>query len=475
MKKHLLAAAALATAALTMAPTTTEAIPAFARQTGSACLSCHFQTFPALTAFGRAFKQNAFTDVGEEALIEDEGLSIPAVLNATIVVRGNYTNTKTTTATPPAAFNAAQAAVNAAQAAVNAAQAAVNAPGGNTAANQAALLHAQAVLAQAKANVPPAPSTTTGVWNIPSETPLLIAGRIGEHTGAFLEFGGGAGGANGTATANFQVMNSFDLGDFKAGLNIFNAGFGWTQGIEVSNVIGQHAGAVGALGDVSAEMQMGFRAANEQGIALWAGNDLFTAQLAMIAPDAPGANVKFKLVPGFRVFVTPEVAGWELGIGFGAISGKKTYGNNAASYAIDNQFIDFQAQGEVNEMQIGFYADYAQSKYKVPNVAVPAANRIVWGSWAAGAVNGDKNQGFSLRATVKPLHNLIFGIGYGQVKYKPTTAGVQGVTQKMTKLALTYQIYQNFVVNLAYWTTKNAGWVKGTKVTNTMLEFEALM
>ena len=452
MKKHIVAAAmaVAAGAALVGAPTESQAIPAFARQTGSACLNCHFQTFPAITAFGRAFKQGAFTDVGDEALVEDEGLSIPAVLNATVVVRGNHTITKTSgiTAQNLGAYNAA---------------------------NQTAFTAAQ--LNQI--------NKTVGVWNIPSETPLLIAGRIGEHTGAFLEWVGGVQqgvaniNANNTPSANFQVMNSFDFGDLKGGVNIFNAGFGWTQGIEVSNVIGQHAGAAGGLGDVSAEMQLGFRAGNEQGLAFWVGSDLFTAQLAMIAPDAPGANVKFKLVPGFRVFVTPEVAGWDVGVGVGFINGKKTYGNNAASYAIDNQFIDVQAQGEVGDAQIGVYLDYAQSKYHVPNAAVAAANQIVWGNWHPNAGDGDKLKGYSLRVTVKPLHNVIFGLGYGQTKYTPAAAqvnaGVQGATQKITKLDVTYEIYQNFEINLAYTTTKNANWVKGWKQTDTLIEFEALM
>lgn len=33
-----------------------EAVPAFARQTGLSCSTCHFQHFPALNAFGRSFK-----------------------------------------------------------------------------------------------------------------------------------------------------------------------------------------------------------------------------------------------------------------------------------------------------------------------------------------------------------------------------------------------------------------------------------
>ncbi|MDQ6974948.1 MAG: hypothetical protein Q9M22_00105, partial [Mariprofundaceae bacterium] len=116
MKKTLLSAAAFAVAgvsAVAIMPTTSEAIPAFARQTGAACLSCHFQTFPAVNAFGRSFKLNAFTDVGEQALIEDEGLSLPSVLNASFVLRAQYNLSKTTF---PTASSAAAAAASAASA-----------------------------------------------------------------------------------------------------------------------------------------------------------------------------------------------------------------------------------------------------------------------------------------------------------------------------------------------------------------------
>ncbi|HKI62082.1 MAG TPA: hypothetical protein VKA31_07295, partial [Mariprofundaceae bacterium] len=147
MKKTLLSAAAfavVAVSAVAVAPTTSEAIPAFARQTGAACLSCHFQTFPAINGFGRAFKKGSFTDVGEQALVEDDNLSIPSVLNATVVIRGDFTNTKVT-----------------------------GLPIGTT-----------------------NPNISSGAWNIPSETPILIAGRLGSNTGAFVEFAnGGAGNA----------------------------------------------------------------------------------------------------------------------------------------------------------------------------------------------------------------------------------------------------------------------------------------
>jgi len=100
MKKILLSAAAfavVAVSAVSVAPTTSEAIPAFARQTGAACLSCHFQSFPTLAPFGREFKKGAFTDVGEQALVEDDNLSMPSVLNITMMFRPQF-NTSTSAA-----------------------------------------------------------------------------------------------------------------------------------------------------------------------------------------------------------------------------------------------------------------------------------------------------------------------------------------------------------------------------------------
>src|SRR3989338_10366085 len=66
------------------------AVTAFARQTGLACSTCHFQHFPALNAFGRAFKAGGYTQVWGQSLIEGEDLSIPATLNASLVTKIRY-------------------------------------------------------------------------------------------------------------------------------------------------------------------------------------------------------------------------------------------------------------------------------------------------------------------------------------------------------------------------------------------------
>src|ERR1700687_2157816 len=61
------------------------ALPSFARQTNKACAACHFENFPMLTDYGRAFKASGFTEIYTEPTRENTDsaeLSIPLVLNA---------------------------------------------------------------------------------------------------------------------------------------------------------------------------------------------------------------------------------------------------------------------------------------------------------------------------------------------------------------------------------------------------------
>lgn len=55
-----IAAFAMASGGLLLAPGSAQAVPSFARQTGFACEACH-TVFPELTPFGRRFKLNAYT------------------------------------------------------------------------------------------------------------------------------------------------------------------------------------------------------------------------------------------------------------------------------------------------------------------------------------------------------------------------------------------------------------------------------
>lgn len=147
MKKMLLSAAAfavVAVSAVAVAPTTSEAVPAFARQTGAACLNCHFSAIPRLTAFGRTFRMNAFRDMGEQALIEDDHLSLPAIFNMSFLMKARISSGHTT--------NGA----------------------GVTVASGGAIGGAVGNATQIQ---------------FPDETALLFGGRVGEHMGMFVEMG----------------------------------------------------------------------------------------------------------------------------------------------------------------------------------------------------------------------------------------------------------------------------------------------
>src|SRR3972149_11904250 len=69
------------------------AVPAFGRQPGMACNSCHFQHFPLLNEFGRSFKSDGYTTIGGQSLMEGDFLSLPSVLNASLVTKLRYQKT----------------------------------------------------------------------------------------------------------------------------------------------------------------------------------------------------------------------------------------------------------------------------------------------------------------------------------------------------------------------------------------------
>ncbi|MBT3206583.1 MAG: hypothetical protein HN349_19880, partial [Gammaproteobacteria bacterium] len=67
-----------------------QAVPAFARQMGTACSACHFQNYPALNSFGRMFRSKGFTMGGMQKMVEGDGLSLPSNLNASVITKIRY-------------------------------------------------------------------------------------------------------------------------------------------------------------------------------------------------------------------------------------------------------------------------------------------------------------------------------------------------------------------------------------------------
>jgi len=431
MKKTLLSAAAfavVAVSAVSIAPTTSEAIPAFARQTGAACLSCHFQTFPALNDFGRAFKLGAFTDVGEQALIEDDNFSLPAVLNLGMVLRPQFISTKD----------------------VNGA-------------------------------------VTTG-WSVPADSNILLAGRVGSNVGAFVEFAGGAG--------NFQMMSSFDFDTFKAGLNIAATSFGPTAGLEFLSVYGQHSGKLFG-GDVSAVNNIIGGPGGDTAIAAWASNDMITVQVAAVVPgqnlagnanDGTGvSNASF--VPMVALTYAGDLGGFDTLVEVGTMTGTATSASaavngtvNAAGTAVagtaagitssgvNAQWIAAQVQGEIGDASLGIYADYATTKTRT-GAGITTANL-----YGTGKVDG-----YSIRAEIEPIHQLMFGLGYGRTQDDGAgvVVGTVAGTETTTKIhyAVTYEIYQNLEFTISKTdtnVTNSATAANNGRVKQTLVELEGV-
>jgi len=415
MKKMIFTTAAFALVVLSsiaLVPTKAEAFPAFARQTGAACLSCHFQTFPALNAFGRAFMMGSFTDIGDQALIEDENLSIPAVLNASFEVRGGLTHTSSSGA---------------------------------------------------------APSDTT--YTIPDAARMFLAGRIGTNSGAVVVFMG--------ATPVWMFLNSFDVGDFKIGLSAQKSPWGGSNIMEVSNVFGHRGDKLGGQ-DISATTNSGFTKMSTS-IGTWIGNDLGVVQVALLAPASAttgGTNIGLNFGKLVRAYATLDVGGWDTLLGFGYVTG--TAGKNnvgasgslAARIPMNLQFIDGQAQGEVGDMSVGIYGDWAHAKGKTS--AAGTGNFYGAGLGAPNTV-GSKFDAYSIRAEIEPINRFLFGVGYGYQK-QTTTAG--DITNKVFHLAATYKVYQNLDINVIYNNEKLTDAITpGNSLTTrtTIVEVDALM
>ena len=85
-KKLGLTVAAMAMAATSLfTASDAEAVPAFARQTGMSCNSCHFQAFPALNGMGRSFRAGGYTMQGVQTAITGENINLPSAMNLSAV------------------------------------------------------------------------------------------------------------------------------------------------------------------------------------------------------------------------------------------------------------------------------------------------------------------------------------------------------------------------------------------------------
>lgn len=301
--------------------TPSQATPAFARQMGTACTSCHFQHYPALNAYGQAFKAGGFTAVGKQDTIKGKDLSLPEVLNASLFTKIRYQKTNGT-------------------------------------------------------DNPNERTPASGEFQFPDEFALLFGGRINQNIGYMLE--GQLADKDAAFLAGFKMPFMYDLAGVKVGAVPYTTdALGASYGFELLNT-----GAVRNIrvmehrAESSAQQYLGTATAAE-GLAFvvwdpkffinfskWSPNHVATAEGR--AGGSPSSNY-------FRAAYTPSFSGWDFGVGVQSWSGssdRDTDGDGIVT-TVDTKAraIDAQAQGVVGGFPLGVYFTYGKAD------ATPAGSR----------------------------------------------------------------------------------------------------
>jgi len=293
------------------------AAPAFARQTGLSCSTCHFQHFPSLNAFGRSFKAGGYTMVGGQSMIEGDMLSVPSVLNASVVLKVRYQKTNGEYYT------------------------------------------------DGSVKVYDKIGTNKGELQFPDEAALFLGGHIGDHVGFAYEMGvAGEGFDNFTS---FKMPFVFDVAGMKLSAIPFNTdSLGVSYGFELLNTGAMRAARpIEHRKDMSAQQYIN-TATPAEGIAFVAANNMGFVNISLWAPTHTGRDIG-PFSKYVRIAATPTVGEWDLGGGiqwWGGTTKLETDASDLAAgqYGTHAWALDAQAQGRVSSMPLGVYASYASAE-----------------------------------------------------------------------------------------------------------------
>jgi len=430
MKKMLFSAVAfavVAVSAVAVAPTTSEAIPAFARQTGAACLNCHFQAIPRLTAFGRNFKIGGFRDMGEQALLEDDALSLPATFNASLLFKARI---QSSNKAGPFGTTGNNVAV-----------------GGNT-------------------------SKSAIQW--PDEAALLIGGRYGSNIGGLTEWNGGP------LSYKLAIVGDFDFGQVGfVGGSTDALGTGYLFN-DPSNVLVRNTrGSQFRPGYFKAtSMQTGV-----SGLGLYATvNDLVYVALGQFVsnggnnPANGGAVISgaaLDFLTWGRIAVTTELAGLDTVVGFYSISGTQEDNNAVGIHSENTNGVDIQMQGDLGDTSVGFYGNY-QFSGKVKATPVAAESNAT-GYYVLGTVgfgHAGVRAGYSsydaTSAGAAAVAAVVAAPGVPAAAAIPAVAAGTKLNTKTVVVGAWYSLAQNVELDLEY--EGNSG-ASTAKTTTLLLEY----
>ena len=394
-KKALLGVSALLSAAI-WAPQA-QAIPAFARQVGMPCSACHYQHFPTLNAFGRAFKEGGFTMMGAEEKIEGDGLSIPANLNLAFIMNWQYTKTNGT-----------------------------------------------------PANLDQVTKDSNNGQISMTQYSLFMGGRVGENIG----FEGEVGLSGAAGLASVKMPFAQDWGSFKTLVVPFTTdGLGAQQGFEILSTGASpvHQFNQQDLAATSAQFYIN-TSTTAHGVALVAANDMGfvnftkwgmdsvignggdtgTSSAGATGAGSPTANY-------LRAAWLGDVAGMDTGVGFQYWSGStaSATANGAALpapgvYGTKATAVDAQMLGDLKGMPLTLIASYA---------VAPVAT--------AGDPSNAFNQGtadrksFNIGAELGVLPKTTVQLGYRNAKSGVSNAASSNASDNAVMIGATYSIALN--------------------------------
>ncbi len=448
MKKIVLSLAGVM-AAVAFAPEAS-ALPVFARQTGMACSACHFQHFPLLNSFGRAFKSAGFTMVGAQGKIEGDRLSIPDTLNMAFLGSMGYVKSNQTADNTGVSKN----------------------PGNG------------------------------GVYlpGIAGEASLFVGGRVSDFAGFLSEIT--LSGAAAIDSGKLAILPEIGSSGIHAGAIPFATnGQGASYGFEylntganavhsITNTVGNALGGTGDefINAVSAQQYI-HTATAADGVAAVVNSDMGFINVTKYNQTGMATGQQGSLGSTYvRVAGLFDLAGWDSALGFQSWSGSSLNDNggvglnapilnaNTATAALATSApvaggavmmqskawaIDGQMQGTLGEMPTGFYFSYANAAVAGANEAPNAFNQ---GQMTRSSFNVDAEIGVvpevvTLGAAIRRAKS-----GYDSGILNGGAATGNNASDNAFFLTATYKFAQNMLGRLSYvkqsgdyWTAANSG------------------
>ncbi len=436
-----LAISVLATAAIVSTPS--YALPSFARQTNKACSACHFENFPMLTDYGRAFKAGGFTEVyaPEDVRRNTDAaeLSIPLVLNASFFGTFEYDRYSGNT---------------------------VNAQGQQT-------------------------NADFSEWTVPQEASLFISGRVAEYVGFHSE----TTLRPSTALSAVKLPFSFPITDSMRVLAVpFGAdGHGPSYGFEVLNTGAsdihlnfEHAG------QTSAYSYLGIDATGASGAVAVLWDPRFYVSFTKWAPTyggpagigsnySPGSGIQTGKGPNANymrgVYFVP-IRGWDTAVGVQVFSGSSAVAFDSTSGSPFNGaymwtkawIIDAQVQGAIFDRQLGVYFTHgvaAASPGNADPISGANENLFNYQDRAAGiGVNSKTVTTLTASYSVIPYKlNLLAGIEIANNGSDRNITG-QSASDNAYTIGLVYLFAQNVKFRFEGTKLQNPGQLDGISTTN---------